>query len=68
MAARPIVRADHAGLQARAEAKRHLTRIKIIALLHALVAEKQVTQVISASTGTIHATPVADRVISQMQV
>ena len=61
-----IVRAEHAGLQARAEAKRHLTRIKIAALLNASVAEKQATRVPSANTGTIHAIPVADPVISQM--
>ena len=66
MAVRLIVRAEHTGLQARAEAKSHLTRIKLAALLNAPVAEKQATHVPSANTGTIHAIPVADRVISQM--
>ena len=66
MAVRLIVRAEYAGLQARAEAKRHLTRIKIAALLNASVAEKQATRSPSANSGTIHAIPVADPVISQM--
>ena len=63
---RPFVRADHAGFQARAKAKSHLTGIKITALLNALVVEKQATHVPSANTGTIHAMPVGNRVILQM--
>ena len=66
MAVRLIFHAEHAGLQSRAEAKSHLTRIKITAHLNALVAEKQATYVPSANTGTIHAIPVGDWVISQM--
>ena len=66
MAVRLFVHADHVGLQARAEAKSHLTRIKITALVNALVVGKQATHVPSANTGTIHAITVADRVISQM--
>ena len=50
----------------RAKAKSHLTTINITALLNALVAEKQATHIPSANTGTIHAIPVGDRVISQM--
>ena len=65
MAVRLIVRAEHAGLQARAETKSHLTRIKLAALLSASVADKTGPHVPSANTGTIHAIPVADRVISQ---
>ena len=57
----PIVLANHATLQARAKATSHLARNKIGAL-----AEKQVTHVPSANTGTIHAILVVDRVISQM--
>jgi len=62
----PIICAEHADLQARAKAKSHITRIKITALLNALVAEKQGTHVPSANTGTIHAIHVGNRVISQM--
>ena len=66
MAVRLIVRAEHTGLQARAEVKSHITRIKITALLNALVVEKQAPHVHGANTGTIHAIPVGDSVISQM--
>ena len=66
MAVHLFVHAEHVGLQARAEAKSHLTRVKITALLNALVAGKQATHVPSANTGTIHVITVADRVISQM--
>ena len=66
MAVGLIICAEHAGLQARAEAKSHITRIKITALLNTLVVEKQATHVPGGNTGTIHAINVGDPVISQM--
>ena len=62
-----VVRAEQPGLQERAEANSHLTRIKITALLNALVVEKQVTHVPSANIGTIHAIPVGDRLVSSQR-